>query len=536
VNATVLKGKIVHERYIIEELLGQGGFGAVYRVRDRRVKGNIFALKEIADPNRHQQQDFLFEGEILRRLDHPALPRVYRVFEDGEANRIYMLMDYIEGPNLERLRLQQPEKRFSFPQALKIMAPIIEAVSYLHAQQPPIIHRDIKPANVIVSPLEQGAMLVDFGIAKEYNQDSTTAVIRHCSPGYGAPEQYVHGTSMQTDIYGLGATFYTLLTGEVPVDALYRLTRLSAQKADPLVSVNALTPSIPAPIADVIQRAMAVNSSDRFATVQEFWQALLAHLDEVQKFDLLNQTSPASFSSATTVADLSYPSDIALVDTQIPPSTGGKVWKGPHPQRRVLGRPLLVGLVALIVIALTSGIAMETFGMWSGMPHLELPQRGGALTASQSQSSISHTAQKSRQGMSPFSSTGKNYPSVALTYTGTIHNTVGNMTAILSLAQIDQDGARIRGSFIIESYSVDKRYYSMQSSNFIDSGYFTGKITTDGKVRILIASAGSSLPHLLEGQLQPDDSISGTYCSYRHHHCDYSTNEYGDWHVTPQAG
>src|SRR5262249_13661808 len=163
------------------------------------------------------------------------LPRVYRVFEDEKKNRFYMLMDYVEGPNLERLRLQQPEKRFSLPQALKIMVPIIEAVSYLHTQQPPIIHRDIKPANVIVSPLEEGAVLVDFGIAKEYDQDSTTAAIRHCSPGYGAPEQYVYGTSMQTDIYGLGATFYTLLTGEVPIDALYRITNLSSRKADPLV-------------------------------------------------------------------------------------------------------------------------------------------------------------------------------------------------------------------------------------------------------------------------------------------------------------
>jgi serine/threonine protein kinase len=537
VNSTVLKGKIVHERYIIEELLGQGGFGAVYRVRDRRVKGNIFALKEVVDPNKHlQQQDFLFEGEILRRLDHPALPRVYRVFEDGENNRVYILMDYIEGPNLEQLRLQQPEKRFSLPQALKIMAPIIEAVSYLHAQQPPIIHRDIKPANVIASSLEQGAMLVDFGIAKEYNQDSTTAVIRLCSPGYGAPEQYVHGTSMQTDIYGLGATFYTLLTGEVPIDALYRITSISAQKVDPLVPVNAFAPSIPASIADVIQRAMAINSSDRFATVQEFWEALLAHLDKVQDFDLLDQTSSASLSSTTTIADLSYPSNITSVDTQIPSSTGGKVWKGPHPRRRVLERPLLVGLFALIVVALTSGMAMA-LGMWSGMPHIELSQRGISLTASQSQSSISPITQKPIQDTHPSSGTEETYPSVALTYTGTIHNPVENMTATLSLVQVEQDGEHIRGLYTIDSYSVaNDNYYSMQSRNFIDSGYFTGKVTIDGKVRILIASDDRSLAHLLEGQFVPDGGISGTYCNYRHHHCDDSTNEYGDWHVTPQAG
>src|SRR4051794_22487723 len=118
------RGKVVRERYAVEELLGQGGFGAVYRVRDRRVKGNVFALKEISDPNKHQRENFLFEGEVLRRLDHPYLPRVYRVFEDEKNRRLYMLMDYIAGPNLERLRQQQPERRFSLSQALRIIGPI----------------------------------------------------------------------------------------------------------------------------------------------------------------------------------------------------------------------------------------------------------------------------------------------------------------------------------------------------------------------------------------------------------------------------
>src|SRR5947199_853553 len=131
--------KIVRERYIVDELLGEGGFGTVYRVRDRRVKNNVFALKEIIDPNRRTRERFTFEGELLQRLDHPYLPRVYRTFEDEKHHRLYMLMDYIDGPNLECLRLRQPERRFSFAQTLKIMTPIIEAIIYLHAQTPPII-------------------------------------------------------------------------------------------------------------------------------------------------------------------------------------------------------------------------------------------------------------------------------------------------------------------------------------------------------------------------------------------------------------
>jgi len=179
---------------------------------------------------------------------------------------------------------------------------------------------------------------------------------------------------------------------------------------------------------------------------------------------------------------------------------------------------------------------MEALGMWSGMSHIELSQRGISLTASQSQPSISPTTQKPIQDTHPPSSTGENYPSVALTYTGMIQNTVENMTATLSLVQVEQDGARIRGFYTIESYSVDNNYYSMQSRNFTYSGYFTGRVTIDGNVRILIASDDSSLSHLLEGQFAPDGSISGTYCSYRHHHCADSTDEYGSWHVTPQAG
>src|SRR6185312_7506969 len=128
-------GCILRERYLIEDLLGQGGFGAVYLVRDLRVKGNLFALKEVIDPDKKDRKRFIFESELLKRLDHRAFPRVYRVFEDETRHRAYMLMDYIEGPNLEKLRLQQPEKRFSLPQVLTLIAPIMDAISYLHSQE-----------------------------------------------------------------------------------------------------------------------------------------------------------------------------------------------------------------------------------------------------------------------------------------------------------------------------------------------------------------------------------------------------------------
>src|SRR2546428_12124573 len=102
-------------------------------------------------------------------------------------------------------------------------------------------------------------MLVDFGIAKEFDPDSTTTVVRRCSPDYGAPEQYIKGTNPRTDIYGLEATLYTLLTGTVPDDDLYRMTNIECGKDDPLAPVSQLNANIPDYVSAAIQHAMALN-------------------------------------------------------------------------------------------------------------------------------------------------------------------------------------------------------------------------------------------------------------------------------------
>src|SRR5690349_10712652 len=101
------------DRFIVERLLATGGFGSIYLVRDRRTRNKLYVLKEINDPVTYERQHLTFEGEILKRLEHPSLPHVHQVFENARLNRVYMLMDYIEGPDLETLREEQPGKRFS---------------------------------------------------------------------------------------------------------------------------------------------------------------------------------------------------------------------------------------------------------------------------------------------------------------------------------------------------------------------------------------------------------------------------------------
>src|SRR6266446_4347411 len=134
------------------------------------------------------------------RVNHPALPRVHQVLDDDRHDHSYILMDYIEGTSLETLQSEQPERRFSLPRVMTLMAPIMNALIYLHNQQPPIIHEHIKPSSIIVSKTGTRAMLVGLGFAR---QDDT---VRYDTRGYTAPEQYsaTSSVSPRTDIYALG--------------------------------------------------------------------------------------------------------------------------------------------------------------------------------------------------------------------------------------------------------------------------------------------------------------------------------------------
>jgi len=216
VQMTTPIGTQLQGRYVIEDLLGQGGFSAVYIVKDRKLGGKRFAIKELKNQSRSERERFLFECEILKRLQHPALPMVSHLFEDN--NQTYMLMEYIDGFNIEKLRKQQVEERFTLSEVLALLAPVVDAISYLHRQPIPVLHRDIKPANIMIT--DKGDIyLIDFGTARRYRADQSRDTGSLGSPGYAAPEQYGKAqTTPKTDLYGLGATLQTLLTGKEPLE------------------------------------------------------------------------------------------------------------------------------------------------------------------------------------------------------------------------------------------------------------------------------------------------------------------------------
>jgi len=211
---------LLHNRYLIRKLLGQGGMGAVYLAEDQQVFNRLCVVKEMlpyyTTPAERQQAEHSFEREarLLASLRNPGLPQVYDYFI--ESNRYYLAMEWVEGENLEermaRLGGPLPES-----EVLAYALQLANILVYIARQSPPVIHRDIKPANIILGQEDQ-VKLVDFGIAKATAGTGLTATpsIPLGTPGYAPPEQYSGQVEPRTDVYALGATLHHLLTGRDP--------------------------------------------------------------------------------------------------------------------------------------------------------------------------------------------------------------------------------------------------------------------------------------------------------------------------------
>ena len=211
---------LLHNRYLIRKLLGQGGMGAVYLAEDRQVFNRLCVVKEMlpyyTTPAERQQAEHNFQREarLLANLRNPGLPQVYDYFI--ESNRYYLVMEWVEGENLEdrmaRLGGPLPES-----EVLSYALQLANILVYIARQSPPVIHRDVKPANIILGQDDQ-VKLVDFGIAKATAGTGLTATpsIPLGTPGYAPPEQYSGQVEPRTDVYALGATLHHLLTGRDP--------------------------------------------------------------------------------------------------------------------------------------------------------------------------------------------------------------------------------------------------------------------------------------------------------------------------------
>jgi eukaryotic-like serine/threonine-protein kinase len=483
------------ERYTVKSLLGKGGFGAVYLVRDRHIKERLFALKEIIDPNKRDRERFIFEAEVLKRLNHRALPHVYKVFEYEKLKRVYMLMDYIEGQNLDILLGEQPERRFSLPLVLAVMKPIVDALIYLHSQNPPIVHRDIKPSNIIVSTRGGEAVLVDFGLAKEYIEDNTTTIIRHGSPGYAAPEQYGSGTNPRTDIYGLGATLYTLLTGTIPIDAIARVT--GSKGIDPLVPIHLVVPSVSWANAMAIEKAMSISSDDRFNSVEDFWQELNSHTPKQQLVTpLLKSLAPAKHQ--------------VVPEQQLKPLTTSPPALHNHAQPAKSRKSAFLFIFLTVILTIAIGTALVSFAL----QHNNTSSTEQRVTPTLAHSTPQSTATSAASHPSTVTPGASAYPDIVASYAGRVLDLMNGEKTDMFLTQIHQNGGSISGYF--------------KGLGMV--GPFTGTVTPMGHLRFSVTVQGGASTLSFEGDIKIGGDIVGSFKVLNQH--GQFTGESGLWNIS----
>lgn len=278
-------GSILRERYEIVRLVGQGGMGAIYRAQDLRLEGRVCAVKEIlpdllvgyennGTDLAQTIEQFYQEASVLARLDHPNLPKVSDYF--SVDRREYLVMDFVKGRDLHDILIEtrQQKKYLSEAQVLAWTTQLLDALEYLHSQEPPVLHRDIKPHNIKITP-EGRLKLVDFGLVKVLQQDdarTVTVVQGRGTVAYTPLEQYGGDsgyTDVRTDIYSMGATLYHLLAGTPPRDAKERFL-----KPGLLLPLRQQNPAISVRTERAIFQALAMHPDERPANIAALRQAL----------------------------------------------------------------------------------------------------------------------------------------------------------------------------------------------------------------------------------------------------------------------
>ena len=254
-------GVVIDGKYEILKRIGKGGMSVVYLAMDRRLNKQ-WAVKEIRKRGNSKNDEIvvnslLAEANLMKRFDHPALPRIVDIIDNGR--NIIIVMDYIEGESLDKiLEMEGPQ---SEELVINWAKQLCDVLGYLHSQKPPIIYRDMKPANVMLKP-DGNIKIIDFGIAREYKEEKLSDTMVLGTKGYAPPEQYSGQTDARSDIYALGMTMHHLLTGNDP------------RTGNAYVPVRQYNPSLSKGIQLIINKCVEPAPEKRYQSCSELLQDL----------------------------------------------------------------------------------------------------------------------------------------------------------------------------------------------------------------------------------------------------------------------
>ena len=268
--------------YELEELVGEGGAGMVYRARDT-ARDRTVAVKVLHPSltgDNEVRRRFAREARLMRTLSDPHIASVYDLVEDGRL--LAIVMEYVEGPTLSE-ELARWAGRMPYSEIRAVMSAVLDAMEAAH--QHGVVHRDLKPDNVLLkwSGARVHPKVVDFGIAKLV--DGTTYTVTGAFLGtcrYMSPEQLEAPQTLThaSDIYSLGVTLFELLTGRCPfVEASNFATMMAHIRAEP-PSPSSLRADVPRALEELVCRALAKKPLDRPSTCAEFRESLLAAIEE----------------------------------------------------------------------------------------------------------------------------------------------------------------------------------------------------------------------------------------------------------------
>ena len=286
------KGTRLIGRYIIESVLGQGGFGITYLGIDELHEKKV-AIKEffpqgivtrnieykdtvtvtfVGEKDNYEKgkERFLKEARTMAKFSKDeGIVKALDFFEIN--NTAYIVMEYLEGITLKQYLREN--KRIAPEDLIELLVPLIESLDEIHSQG--MIHRDISPDNIMVLP-DGRIKLMDFGAARDYTEFGEKSLSIVLKPGYAPPEQYqTHGIQGPwTDIYALCATMYKCITGENPPDAIERVMD------DHLKKISAFGISVLPQIEEAIIKGMSVAANNRYQNVGDFCEDLYGGYEE----------------------------------------------------------------------------------------------------------------------------------------------------------------------------------------------------------------------------------------------------------------